>query len=275
MKKHSAIFLLLLVFFAQSCAGAKPHDTIVMLQTSMGVIKLKLYPETPRHRDNFIKLIKNGFYNGLLFHRVIEGFMIQSGDPTSAHAAPGAPLGSGKVGYTIPAEFVYPKYYHKRGALAAARQPDAINPKKESSGCQFYIVQGRTWSDEELSQLERNNKGRVEARLFQQQVEANKDMVKRYQQERDQYRLDQLRERLLEQVRNRMQADSTLYKFPDLMWGDYSANGGAPHLDGDYSVFGEVVEGMDVVDKIARAATGKNDRPIEDIRIIKAEVLSE
>lgn len=275
MKKTIFTILTIFLLVTGACEGSKPHDTVVLLHTSMGLIKVKLYPETVRHRANFLKLVKEGFYNGILFHRVIADFMIQAGDPNSKAADSGSLLGDGDVDYTIPSEFIYPKYYHKRGALAAARKSDEQNPLKASSGCQFFIVQGHTYTEQELRLVEKSKQRRVEARLFQEEVEAHKGLVAEYKRERNRHKLDELRDHILSDVRARMKADSSLYRLTPEMCGDYCANGGAPHLDGDYTVFGEVVEGMDVVDKIARVATGNNDRPVQDVRILKAEVISE
>lgn len=268
------VFLMLLavLVLTESCAEKKDTATIVCLETSYGKITLKLYPETARHRDNFIKLVDSGFYNGLLFHRVINGFMIQTGDPDSKTAKPEAKLGSGAVGYTIPAEFVYPKYYHKRGALAAARRGDQVNPKKESSGCQFYIVQGKIFTDEELDALEENNKRKLEARLFLEIQSTKQNRVDRLRREQDQAGLDKLRDLILQEVQTKLETDST-YRFTRQQRNDYRTVGGAPHLDGAYSVFGEVVEGLDVVDKIAKVQVGTNDRPVEDVWVLKATII--
>lgn len=270
-------FLALFVTLTGSCAGNKEQkpqeDAIVLIQTSMGNIKVKLYPETTRHRQNFLKLVNDGFYNGLLFHRVIQNFMIQAGDPTSKTAQSGTLLGNGDVGYTIPAEFVYPKYYHKRGALAAAREGDDKNPKKASSGCQFYIVQGKVFNDQALEDLEKKRQKFVEQELFNQLMEKRKDAVARFQKDHDDYQLNRLQEKVMDEVQTRMQKDTALYKYNNDQWADYCTNGGTPHLDNNYTVFGEVVEGMDVVDKIAAVMTDKNDRPAVDVKIIKAELL--
>lgn len=270
-------FLALFITLSGSCAGNKEQkpqeDAIVLIQTSMGNIKVKLYPETTRHRQNFLKLVNDGFYNGLLFHRVIQNFMIQAGDPTSKTAQSGALLGNGDVGYTIPAEFVYPKYYHKRGALAAAREGDDKNPKKASSGCQFYIVQGKVFNDQALEDLEKKRQKFVEQELFNQLMEKRKDAVARFQKDHDDYQLNRLQEKVMDEVQTRMQKDSALYKYNNDQWADYCTNGGTPHLDNNYTVFGEVIEGMDVVDKIAAVMTDKNDRPAVDVKIIKAELL--
>lgn len=270
-------FLALFMTLTGSCAGNKEQkpqeDAIVLIQTSMGNIKVKLYPETTRHRQNFLKLVNDGFYNGLLFHRVIQNFMIQAGDPTSKTAQSGALLGNGDVGYTIPAEFVYPKYYHKRGALAAAREGDDKNPKKASSGCQFYIVQGKVFNDQALEDLEKKRQKFVEQELFNQLMEKRKDAVARFQKDHDDYQLNRLQEKVMDEVQIRMQKDTALYKYNNDQWADYCTNGGTPHLDNNYTVFGEVIEGMDVVDKIAAVMTDKNDRPTVDVKIIKAELL--
>ena len=185
--------------------GTKEKDTYVKIETSMGNIVVKLYNETPLHRDNFIKLVKEGTYDGLLFHRVIRNFMIQGGDPNSRNAKPGQMLGDGTLGYTIPAEFV-PGLFHKKGALAAARQGDQVNPRKESSSCQFYIVQGEKWTEQRMGKS-----------FTPEQMEV------------------------------------------------YANVGGTPFLDGDYTVFGEVVEGLEVIDKIASVQCGAQDRPVNDV----------
>ena len=196
------------------------HMTKVLLKTSMGDIVIALYDETPLHKENFIKLVNDKYYDGVLFHRIIQNFMIQTGDPESKTAKPGQMLGNGGPGYTIPAEFV-PGLYHKRGAVAAARMGDNVNPKKESSGSQFYIVDGRVFSTNDLN------------RVIQMTGKT--------------YSMEQIK--------------------------DYTSIGGAPHLDGDYTVFGEVVSGMDIVDKIAAQQKDGRDRPLEDIKIISAEIM--
>ncbi|MBI2968396.1 MAG: peptidylprolyl isomerase [Bacteroidetes bacterium] len=212
MKTISAI---LFAFFATAniFGQVKPQkETVVVISTKFGDIKIKLYNETPKHRDNFIKLVKEGFYNTTLFHRVINGFMIQGGDPDSKGADPGEVLGNGGPGYTIPAEF-NPKLFHKRGALAAARMGDEVNPKKESSGSQFYIVQGRKYTAVDINAIAQ----RMKKPFTPEQITA------------------------------------------------YTSDGGTPHLDGSYTVFGEVISGFDVIDQIVGQKTDKADRPVEDI----------
>ena len=218
MKKIALFIALALV-----AATAFSQSTKVLIETSMGNMTVMLYDDTPLHRDNFVKLAESGFYEGMLFHRVINNFMIQAGDPMSKNAAPNARLGNGGPGYTIPAEIVYPTHFHKKGALAAARTGDNVNPKRESSGSQFYIVQGQKYTDMKLDQFEK-----ALGKTF-----TNK--------ERD----------------------------------AYVTVGGTPHLDNQYTVFGEVVEGLGVVDKIAAVETAPGDRPVEDVKIIKMTVVKD
>ena len=269
MKKYLIFTLITVLFISESCAAKKDHFTEVRFETNVGRITVKLYPETTKHCQNFSKLVKSGFYNGVLFHRVIKDFMIQAGDPDSKKAQPEAMLGSGDVGYTIPAEFVYPQYYHKRGALAAARQGDSTNPLKASSSCQFYIVVGKTFTDDDLNSMEQNNKNKLEAKLFQNIVDTKQVEINKYRQENNQAKLDILQDSILKVVKAEIQAKPT-YKFTVQQRNDYKTIGGTPHLDGNYTVFGEVTEGLDIVEKISKTKTGANDRPVEDIRIIKA-----
>jgi len=272
MKKSIILILFTVLFVSESCATSKDTSSIVSLETTYGRITVKLYAETIKHRENFLKLVNDGFYNNVLFHRVIANFMIQTGDPGSKNTKPDASLGAGDVGYTVPAEFIYPKYYHKRGALSAARQGDQTNPLKASSGCQFYIVQGRIFTDDELNNMEKNNEQKLEARLFQEIANIKQIEIKKYQLERSQVKLDALRDSILSNVHIKMKNDSSC-KFTVQQRNDYKTLGGTPHLDGEYTVFGEVIEGLDIVEKISKAQTGTNDRPLEDIRVIKAVVI--
>ena len=240
--------------------------------TNKGTITIKLYDETPQHRDNFLKLVADGFYDSVLFHRVIENFMIQAGDPDSRTASPEDTLGRSDLPYTIPAEF-HPDLFHKRGALGAARDN---NPARASSSTQFYIVQGRVYNDSLLLAQQ----GRINNWLAMNRVvndSANQELVNRRQQlfdtngNRDSIqaisdRLNELAELDLE--------FSEKYVYPDEHRTVYQSVGGAAHLDQNYTVFGEVVEGMDIVDKIAASATNDLNRPIEDVRIISGKVIS-
>ncbi|MBO4965296.1 MAG: peptidylprolyl isomerase [Muribaculaceae bacterium] len=245
-----------------------PEGTIVDVQTSLGDIKILLYNDTPKHRDNFLKLVKEGYYNGVLFHRVIKDFMVQTGDPDSKNAAPGRQLGTGDPGYTIEAEIVYPKHYHKYGAVAAARTGDAFNPQKRSSGSQFYIVTGRKMSPQQAETMISRKAMAPRQSYFRELVRQNQDKIKALQEAGDEQALKDLQQeyiRLTEAAVPMAEPDPQMVK-------DYSTIGGAQNLDADYTVFGEVLEGMDVVEKIQNAQTDRNDRPVEDIRIISMKV---
>lgn len=277
MKKASLIVLTISFFGLVACrTGNKKEtnmdkETLVKIETTLGNIKVKLYNETPKHRDNFIKLAKEGVYEGTLFHRVIKDFMIQAGDPGSKNAPKGKALGTGDVGYTIPAEFVYPKYFHKRGSLSAARQGDNVNPKKESSGCQFYIVTGNVFNDSTLLDMEKEiNENRV-GLIFNSLVQKHMKEIYKMRKANDEEGLYELQESLIAQARE-MASKQPEFRFTPEQITAYTTVGGTPHLDGEYTVFGEVVEGMDVVDKIQRMKTDRNDRPEEDVRIVKVEV---
>jgi cyclophilin family peptidyl-prolyl cis-trans isomerase len=213
-KTFSFVLILITLFNINGLAQKKKKQTKILITTSYGEMKLVLYNETPKHRDNFINLVKEGFYDSTLFHRVIETFMIQGGDPESKNAKANKMLGNGGPGYTLPAE-INPKIIHKRGALSAARMGDNVNPMRESSGSQFYIVQGKKSTQEELEQIGKRN-GIV-------------------------YTEEQIKE--------------------------YTTNGGTPFLDMNYTVFGELIEGFDVIDKIAVVKKGRADRPKEDIKM--------
>ncbi len=247
---------------------------IVNIKTTMGDIKVRLYDETPAHRDNFLRLVGDGTYCGTLFHRVIKDFMVQGGDPESKSAPAGKPLGSGDVGYTLEAELDCPRYYHKRGALAAARLGDEMNPERRSSGCQFYIVTGRKYSEKELRKLETQiNDGRV-AEAFNREARKHYDLIKQLRMQRDRAGLEELERQLTQRAIDETRAGG-LFAFTEEQRRDYTQAGGAPFLDGQYTVFGEVVEGMDVVDAIERVATDKRDRPLEDVMITDVEAYAQ
>lgn len=217
MKTYLILFSSLIIAFSTFAQ----ENINVLINTNVGDIVVELYNETPQHRDNFIKLAKSGYLNQSLFHRVIPGFMIQGGDPDSKNALPNVELGNGGPGYTIPAEF-NSKFFHKKGALAAARMPDGVNPKKESSGSQFYIVEGEVQSAERLA-------------LFEKKLEVT---------------------------------------FSDEQKQAYSTVGGTPLLDGSYTVFGQVIEGIDVVSKIAKAKRDQRNRPLTDI-VMKVKIINQ
>lgn len=246
------------------------EGTVLLLETSMGDIRIRLYDDTPKHRDNIVKLAKEGFYDGTLFHRVIKDFMIQAGDPKSKNASDTATLGSGDTGYTIPAEFVYPKYFHRRGVVAAARMGDDVNPKQESSGCQFYIVTGKKFTEEELAALESQlNQQQLQAAFNRMARQHMKDIFK-MRKANDTLGLKKLEDTLFEQAKQEVL--SHMFRFNDEQKKAYTTMGGAPHLDGQYTVFGEVIEGMDVVDAIQNVKTGRADRPVQNVTIEKITV---
>ena len=248
--------------------------TKVKISTSLGDITAVLYDETPLHRDNFIKLVNEGYYNGTLFHRVIKDFMIQAGDPESKKAPKGKMLGSGDVGYTLPAEFIYPRYFHKKGALSAARQGDEVNPKKESSGCQFYIVTGKVYGDSALLNMEQQmNRMRLNNAF---NALAQKHMKEIYKMRKDgnQEGLMNLQDSLIAQAEAQVGKEPE-FKFTPEQIKAYTTVGGTPHLDGQYTVFGEVLEGMEVVDKIQKVKTDRSDRPEEDVVIKKVTLLED
>jgi peptidyl-prolyl cis-trans isomerase B (cyclophilin B) len=217
MKNYGILLFVLIILTILDLSGQPADPTedqtrLIRISTTLGDMVVRLYNETPAHRDNMIKLINEGFYSGQLFHRVIKDFMIQGGDPQSVNAEPGLRLGNGGPGYTVPAEF-NPALFHKKGALAAARQGDQVNPEKESSGSQFYLVQGRIFTEEELETLRQRGMGEI--------------------------------------------SDEAAEVYKNI--------GGTPHLDGSYTVFGEIVEGMDVLDRIAAVPTDRFNRPLTDV----------
>ena len=246
-------------------------DVLVDIKTSVGDIRIRLYGETPKHRDNFVKLVKKGVYDGVLFHRVINKFMIQTGDPDSKGAPAGKMLGSGGPGYDIEAEINYPKFFHKRGALAAARQGDEVNPERRSSGSQFYIVTGRVYNASQLTQMEKQLQMQQQQTIFNGLAMQYRDSIMNMRRNRDQAGLQALQDELV--AKTEAEAAKNPAKFTQEQIQAYSTVGGTPHLDGTYTVFGEVVEGMDVVAKIEMTPTGAHDRPQEDIKIISMTIV--
>ena len=278
MKKLSILFTLMACCLMACTGGQKKttnmetgNETLVRLETTMGNITVKLYNETPKHRDNFIKLAKEGTYDSTLFHRVIKNFMIQAGDPQSKTATDTTTLGNGDVGYTLPAEF-NPKFFHKKGALAAARLGDEVNPNKESSGCQFYIVTGRKLSEAQMISMENQlNDARLET-VFNELARKHMKEIYKMRKAGDNDGLLELQDSLEAQARGIVAKEPAL-KFSREQIAAYTTVGGAPHLDGAYTVFGEVTEGMDVIDKIQAVKTNRADRPETDVRILKATVI--
>jgi cyclophilin family peptidyl-prolyl cis-trans isomerase len=244
-----------------------------MMVTNLGTIKIKLYNETPLHRDNFVKLVKQHYYDSLLFHRVIQNFMIQGGDPNSKHAAPGVMLGDGGPDYTIPAEFNQ-KLFHKKGVIAAARDSDFENPLQASSGSQFYIVQGRVFND---SLLKLQAKRITKSKLFNQVINRpeNKTYLEKYKRFTKAELIDSVKSvyDIINKIVETELPNTPLYTFSPEQIQAYTTIGGTPHLDNSYTVFGEVYEGMEVIDRIAEESVDKNSRPISDIRIISVSII--
>lgn len=281
MKKLTVLWLLIMMVAISSCSQ-KAKEPIVLIKTDFGNIKLKLYNETPAHRDNFLKLVEEGYFDNTLFHRVIKDFMIQGGDPDSKNAEAGKTLGEGDPGYTLPAEIVYPKYFHKKGALAAARQGDNVNPEKRSSGSQFYIVQGEILTDEKLAKIENQTREGKRRQIFNDLLVEYNDSLNLIQVQGDNEKLMQLQQKIMALV-NEKYAQSPKFSIPDNVKEVYKTLGGTPHLDDNYTVFGEVIEdktivetvmswfgkkyGLDVVDAIAFEKTDARNRPLRDISV--------
>jgi len=257
------LFSVFLVF--QGCKH-EPKEQVVVIKTEFGDMKIRLYNETPRHRDNFIRLTKEGFYNNLLFHRVINEFMIQGGDPDSKNAKPGEQLGNGGPGYELPAEIHFPQLYHKKGVIAAAREGDRVNPEKKSSGSQFYIVQGKTFTDEQLNMIEDRINGMKKKQVYYSLMSAHKDSLITLQKEGKFDEYTALQQRIKSEADQKIKA-LTKYTIPENIREVYKTVGGTPHLDTNYTVFGEVIEGLNVIDSIAAVETGANNRPVKDIKM--------
>ena len=233
----------------------------------LGDIVVRLYDETPIHRDNFIKLVREGYYDGTLFHRVIKGFMIQGGDPDSKDAPFGKMLGVGGPNYTLEAE-IKDNLFHKRGALAAARQGDEVNPERRSSGSQFYIVWGQVYNEGQLRQFSKQLKMQKIQSVFNRLVAQHHDEIMQMRRERNREGLQALQEQLANEAEAQITGDDISEEQMKL----YSTIGGTPHLDGQYTVFGEVEEGLDVVELIQGSATGRADRPLDDIEMRMVEI---
>lgn len=273
MKRALTVIGTTIIFFTiiYSCIRVPASsEKIFVVNTKFGDIKIKLYDQTPLHRDNFIKLVSEKFFDDLLFHRVISEFMIQGGDPDSKNAQPNVMLGNGGPGYNIPAE-ITPGIFHKKGALAAARESDNVNPKKESSGSQFYIVQGKIFTNQELDVIESKKnqslKNQILGNLFMapesENLRMKLDSVKKIGTQESLMNfikeLDPIAEKELARVGK--------FTFGPEQRKIYTTIGGTPHLDGAYTVFGEVIEGMNIVDSIAAVKKDKNDRPLDDIKM--------
>lgn len=260
-------FSILSMVFSCNAPGGN-ENTVILMKTSLGDIKLKLYDETPVHRDNFIKLVNSGFYEGISFHRVINGFMIQAGDPVT-RSVPIAKSADSLNAYTIPSEFKK-ELFHKKGALAAAREGNDVNPEMRSSGTHFYIVQGVKLTDEDLALAENRINSNIKQSLFNKIIRQIADSAKISG-------IQMTEGEAQEKAAIRMFAFLSAnpeYKIPENQREIYKTIGGVPRLDGTYTVFGEVLEGLDVVDKIAAVETDAADKPLTDVKILKIKILT-
>ena len=266
--KRTITALFVFVLLISSCAQDNKKDYVVTIKTSYGDMVAILYDETPKHKANFVKLAKEHFFDSLLFHRVVSGFMIQGGDPNSKKALPGQPLGNGGPGYTVDAEFM-PQFFHEKGALSAARLGDEVNPQKASSGSQFYIVQGTVLSPIEIENLRYDQMQLMTGLRKMFENPANKPLLDSLNQLYYAGDLQAYQQRLFA-LAPRVQNVTGLPIIKDISTDKakvYSTIGGSPHLDGQYTVFGKVIKGLDVIDKIA-AVQKDGERPLEDIRMI-------
>jgi cyclophilin family peptidyl-prolyl cis-trans isomerase len=271
-----SLFVVLIVAFSSfnRLKAQNSNSTKVLIETNQGNVKVLLYNETPLHRDNFLKLVQQHYYDSLLFHRCIQNFMIQGGDPDSKYAPSDYLLGEGGPNYTVPAEF-NSSLYHKKGALAAARDSDLDNPLQASSASQFYIVQGRVFTD---SLLRTNQAKRItKMRLFNEIINRpeHKTYLEKYKAFAKAKNNDSIKviyDYFNQKVDKEFET-AVLYKFTEEQVKTYTTIGGTPHLDLSYTVFGEVIEGLDIIDKIAAQKTDSNNRPLNEVRIIKMSII--
>lgn len=258
--------ILIFTVVALTTLSCNQPSNFVEVSTNYGDFTLELYDETPLHRDNFQKLVKEGFYEDLLFHRIIDGFMIQGGDPESKSAEAGARLGGGGPGYKIPAEFdKSDRCFHKKGALAAAREGDQGNPEKLSSGSQFYVVVGRTYAPSELQQMEKQKITNARQQKFNLLSIEYTDTLRLLQEQGKTKEIHTLQQRLLKEVDATIKENKKHYYMTAAQKAAYEKIGGTPHLDGSYTVYGEIIEGIEVVETIAKAEKNRQDRPLKDI----------
>jgi len=265
--KHTVLVYTLFLLISCNTPADENKNTTVSLKTTLGDIKIKLYDSTPVHRDNFIKLINTGFYDGISFHRVIKDFMIQAGDPMTKYGT-ATNLTDSLKNYTIPAE-INSLYFHKKGALAAARQGNDVNPEMRSSGTQFYIVQGVKYTDEELNLAEQRINSNLKQTLFNKLLKETADSARLSGKALSEGEIQEIASvEMFKYLTNNKD-----YKLTDEQRNIYKNIGGTPRLDATYTVFGEVIEGLEIVDKIAAVQTDASDKPVNDIRIIKIKII--
>ncbi len=269
MKQVISILVCMLLLSIPSCK--KNEEPVVEFQTTAGIIRVKLFKETPLHRDNFVKLVKDGYYDGMIFHRAMKDFLIQTGDPNSKEANHNRLLGSGGPDYTINAE-IHPQLFHKRGMLSAARLPDTENPDKKSNGSQFCIIQGRVYTSAELDTIELDAYNRQLNIVWQRIVAKNRNKISAISLSGDSLLLQAFQDSLVNQAEKDMKKEQVFLFTPEQRKA-YTSFGGAPFMDNEYTIFGEVIEGLDVVKKISLEAVDMNSRPLKDIRIIRAKIV--
>ncbi len=265
MKYCRCIALSSLLALTIGCKERNPL-TDVVIETSLGDIEIDLYDDTPLHKANFIQLAEDGFYEDLLFHRVIKDFMIQGGDPLSRDADKGVILGEGDTGYKIDSEIVFPKYFHRRGALAAAREQDQLNGEKKSSGSQFFIVWGRpTGKGEIIRAIREKNESLIQKRVSELYSQSE-ERVKSLEAMDDLTPLNLFTDSVRNVAKAELEASNSFYYIPDSISEIYKNEAGVPWLDQDYTVFGQVVEGLDIIEQIQNMQVDGYDRPLDDIK---------
>lgn len=267
MKKNTLICVLSFILFIPVIEMKAENKNIhIVIETNFGDIEVKLYDETPLHRDNFVKLIEEEYYENQIFHRVIKDFMIQGGDPSFKFDDFKNNIDSSSFDYTIPAEIAQPQLFHKKGVIAAARLGDNVNPGKESSSTQFYIVTGTLFSDQELNLMEKHRFERLKQDTFNRLNSENKEKIKELYRNGEKEKLTELRNFLQTEAINIAEQHKEEVLFTPTQREIYKTIGGTPHLDGDYTVFGEVINGMEVVDEIQKVPTGGGDKPIKSVK---------
>ena len=273
MRTFRTIIMMYMMILSMEALAQERHDVIVKLETTYGDIRIKLYDDTPGHRDNFIKNVEEGMYDGVLFHRIIRNFMVQTGNPDTrvGDYEKVEPDDSTQMGPSIPAEIRIPEHYHLRGMVAAAREGDEINPNRESSKYQFYIVTGRSLDRLNMGIYEKERKAVATDILFNKKVVEHADELKKFYAERNPAGAVKMRDKLYEEAVEEIEATYQNF-YNDEQIRQYTYNGGTPWLDGYYTVFGEVIEGMKVVTKIEKEKTDAEDAPLKDVRIIRATI---
>lgn len=270
--KHILFLICGIALLSCTACHKQQEEPLVEIQTTEGSFIVKLYKETPAHRDNFVKLVEDDFFDNILFHKVLKDYLMQTGDPNSRNADKNRMLGTGGTGYTIPAE-INSSLFHRKGALSAARLPDSQNPNKESNGCQFFIITGQKFSKADLDTLELDDYNRKLDIIWQKLIIANRHKIDLYSlQINDKKKLASLQDSLVSLAEKQISQEKLLHFSPEQR-KIYTTEGGVPAMDGDYTVFGQIVKGLDVIDRINQCAVNVYNRPQKDVRIIKARLI--